>query len=318
MTTDPFKGRRAGIAKMPVKDPAVAIQQYGVHGNRTPGEQAPPLPTSRRLISVPISSIRPGRYQKRESIDPEKYQQLKDQIQELGLHFVAVLCVDPDDSTFYNPMMGGHLRIQAAQELGITEISAIIREYDRTVLAKGTYFENNGRQPLSVIDEGLTFKQLQEDEGWTQEEIATKLLVPGGRSHVALCLLTVTAPPDLQEMLRKDPKRGHRCFYYLRQLDVLGEERAIHLRGPLIQDFLLGKISTDEVHLLVKQILQREQGEAEQHISLVEVRRQNKIASTVKSFRRFEKEIGTQAPSQAEREALLNLKKKIDGILGRN
>jgi ParB family chromosome partitioning protein len=215
-------------------------------------------------------------------------------------------------------MMGGHLRIQAATELGVTEISAIIREYDSEALAKGTYFENNGRQALTLIDEGLIFKQCQEDLGWTQEEIAAKLLVSGGRSHVAWCLLTVTAPPDIQEMLRKDPKRGQRCFIYLRQLDVLGEERAIRLRIPLIQDFLSGKLSTDEVGVMVKQILAREQGgEEEPPVALDAVRRQNKMQSAFKSFQRFEKEVGTTLPSQEERNALLELRAKIDGMLER-
>lgn len=316
MTTDPFKSRRATTPKVPVQDPALAIQQYGIHGDRRQ-EQPLPLPTSRRITTVPIEKIRPGRYQKREVIDTVKYQQLKDQIQELGLNFVAVLCIDPEDSNFYNPMMGGHLRIQAAAEAGITEVSAIIRDYDRLALAKGTYFENQGRQPLSLVDEGLIFKQCQEDEGWTQEEIAKHLLVPGGRSHVALCLLTVTAPPDIQAMLRKDPKRGQRCFYYLRQLDVLGEEKAIQLRAPIIQDFISGKISTDEVAVLVKQLLEGTQAEAGNSISLNDVRRKSNITSTIKSFRRFEKEIGHTTPSQAEREALIELKVQIDGILDR-
>ena len=315
MTTDPFKTRRP-VRDSKVQDPAEAMQHYGVHGERNQ-ETSTLSSTSRRITTVPISKIRPGRYQKRESIDPTKYQQLKEQIEELGLNFVAVLCTDPDDAYFYNLMMGGHLRIQAAAETGITEVSAIIREYDRLALAKGTYFENNGRQPLSLIDEGLIFKQCQEDEGWTQEDIANHLLVPGGRSHVALCLLTVTAPPDIQAMLRKDPKRGQRCFYYLRQLDVLGQEKAIRLREPIIQDFMNGKISTDEVAVLVKQLLQGTQAEAENPVSLNDVRRRNNIASTVKNFRRFEKEIGHTAPSQAERETLLELKAQIDGILER-
>jgi ParB/RepB/Spo0J family partition protein len=308
MTQNPYRRRTAPT------DPAQSLQQYGIHGTR---QEPSPTPSSRRIVMVPLASIKPGQYQKRERVDPQQFEQLKDQIRELGLNFVAILCVDPDDNNFYNPMMGGHLRIQAAAELGITEVSAIIREYDRTAMAKGTYFENNGRQPLTLIEEGLLFKQCQEDEGWTQEEIAKNLIVPGGRSHVALCLLTVTAPPDIQEMLRKDPKRGQRCFYYLRQLDVLGEKKAIELRAPLIQDFLLGKISTDEVQLFVKQILHREQGEAEQQVSLDDVRRQNKISSTIKSFQRFEKEIGQAIPNPAEREALLKLREKVDGILER-
>jgi ParB family chromosome partitioning protein len=307
---DAYKNR---VTRLPVQDPAKSIQQHGVHGDRVPS-------SSRRIIMIPIEKIRPGRYQKRESVDPEKYQQLKDQVRDLGLNFVAILCVDPDDDNFYNLIMGGHLRIQAAGELGITEVPAIIREYNRLELGKGTYFENNGRQPLTLIEEGLIFKQFKDDEGWTQEEIAKNLIVPGGRSHVALCMLTVTAPPDIQEMLRQDPKRGNRCFTYLKQLDILGEERAIELRRPIIYDFLLGKLSTDEVQVMVKQILAREQGELsedDESASLPIVRRQNKIASTIKSFRRFEKEIGDAVPSVVERDALLRLKTKVEDILKR-
>lgn len=313
MTTrpDPFKSPRPSRGPVVPVDPRQNIEQHGIHGDRL-------APASRRIVMIPIERIRPGRYQKRETVNAEKYQQLKDQIKELGLNFVAIVCVDPDDNNFYNLLMGGHLRTQAARELGIAEVSAIIRDYDQEAMAKGTYFENNGRQPLTLIEEGLIFKQLQDDKKWTQEEIAEKLLVPGGRSHVALCLLTVTAPPDIQEMLRHDPRRGSRCFYYLRQLDELGEEKAIRLRAPIIHDFLLGKISTDEVKILVQQILQREQGEVVQDISFDEARRQNKIATTVKTFQRFEKEIGIGAPSVAERETLLDLKQKIESILERD
>ena len=311
MSVDPYKSRRSAVQP---RDPAQSIREHGVHGDR-------PQISSRRLSMVPIDRIRPGRYQKRESVDTEKYQQLKDQIRDLGLNFVAILCVDPEDDNYYNLMMGGHLRIQAAGELGITEVPAIIRNYNSLEVGKGTYFENNGRQQFTLIEEGLIFKQFQEDEGWTQEEIAAKLIVPGGRSHVALCMLTVTAPPDIQEMLRQDPKRGNRCFTYLKQLDVLGEERAIEVRGPIIHDFLLGKLSTDEVQVLVKQILAREQdgqSDDDDSVSLPIARRQNKISSTIKSFRRFEKEIGDAVPSASERDALLRLKAKVEDILKRN
>lgn len=309
--------KRADVFKRPKvtpQDPAKMLQQHGIHGDRTDSVQGLP---SRRLISIPLARIRPGRYQKRESVDPEKYQLLKDQIQDLGLNFVAILCVDPDDENFYNPMMGGHLRIQAAAELGITEVSAIIREYDQTALAKGTYMENNARQGLTLMEEGQIFQQCHDDLGWTQDEIAEKLLVPGGRSHVLLCMLTTTAAPDLKEMLRRDPKRGHRAFYYFRQLDELGEDKAKELRAPLIEDFLIGKISTDEVRLLVKQILEKEQGKSAQEVSLAVARREHKITSTLTSFQKFEKEIGSAVPSSTERETLEKLKKKIDQILDR-
>jgi ParB/RepB/Spo0J family partition protein len=279
-----------------------------------------------RITIVPINKIRPGRYQKRETVDPEKYQQLKDQIRELGFQFVAVLCPDPDDSAYYNLMMGGHLRIQAASELGITEVSAIIREYDRVALAKGTYFENNGRQSLTPMEEGLIFQQCMNDEGWTQQEVAEKLIVSGGQSYISFCINAAMAAPDLQEMLRKEPGRGRRCFSYLLRLDALGQEKALKLREPIIRDFLDGKVTTDEVEVQVNRILKREQSseepsgeedEARDSDSLDDVKQQSKLLSAIKGFHRFEKIIGSSPPSPEVRESLLILKQKIESILGR-
>lgn len=276
-----------------------------------------------RVTMIPIDKIRAGRYQKRETVDPEKYQQLKDQIRELGFQFVAILCPDPDDSNFYNLMMGGHLRIQAASELGITEVSAIIREYDRVALAKGTYFENNGRQSLTPMEEGLIFQQCMNDEGWTQQEAAEKLIVAGGQSYISFCINAAMAAPDLQEMLRKEPGRGRRCFSYLARLDALGQEKAVKLREPIIKDFLDGKISTDDVEVQVNRILKREQQSGEtpsednEARDLEDIKRQSRLVSAVKSFHRFEKIIGDSPPSQEVRESLLVLKQKIESILQR-
>ncbi|HEU5375527.1 MAG TPA: ParB/RepB/Spo0J family partition protein [Ktedonobacteraceae bacterium] len=309
---DAFKQRRAPA---PI-DPAAALRQHGVHGDR---EGQVPGFASRKLITVPIERIRAGKFQKREHIDDEKYQQLKDQIEELGFNFVAILFQDPEDSNFYNPAMGGHIRIKAATELGLTEVQAIIREYDKKALVKGTYMENMGRQPITLVEEGLIFLECQDDPElqWTQEEIAKFLIVPGGRSHVALALDAARAAPDLREMLRKDPQRGRRALYYFKQLDVLGEERAMELRAPHIENFLLGKISTDEVRLIMLQLLAKERGETQEDLSLEQARREHRATSTLASFQRFEKAIGNGTPNQRERDTLESLRAKIDTILER-
>jgi hypothetical protein len=161
-----------------------------------------------------------------------------------------------------------------------------------------------GRQPLTIVEEGLIFQACQDDPDlqWTQEEIAKYLIVPGGRSHVALCLDAARAAPDLREMLRRDPKRGQRTLYYFRLLDELGEEWAAELRAPHIEHFLLGKISTDEVRLIMHQILAKEHGESEDDLSLEQARREHRAISTLASFQRFEKAIGNGIPNQRERE----------------
>lgn len=296
-------------------DPATTLREHGIHGDR---EGHIGLP-SRRLITIPLARIRPGKFQKRERIDEETFQQLKDQIADLGFNFVAILSVDPEDNNFYNPAMGGHIRIQAATDLGHTEIQAIVRDYDKRALVKGTYMENTGRQSLTIVEEGLIFQECQDDPElqWTQEEIAKYLLVPGGRSHVALCLDAARAAPDLREMLRKDPLHGRRALYYFKQLDVLGVERATELRAPHIENFLLRKISTDEVRLLMLQILAKERGETQDDFSLEQAKREHRATSTLSSFQRFEKAIGDGIPNARERETLESLRGKIDVILKR-
>jgi len=313
---DPFKRpqRPATTSKVMPADPSKTIREHGVHGSRPENATTTPI-TSRRLVTIPIDKIRAGRYQKRETIDNEKFQQLKEQIADLGFQFTAVVCIDPDDDQFYNLMMGGHIRIQAAKELGITEVQAIIRDYNRLQLAKGTYFENNGRQPLTLMEEGLMFQQLRDDEGWTQEQIGNELKV--SRSHVSMCMLAAESAPDIQEMLLVDPKRGQRCFYYLRQLDELGVEKAVELRAPIIQGFLEGKISTDEVKHLVEQILKKEKGETAEEVTIEAAKGKEKVVSVYKSFQRFEKVLGDRSPSQAEREELARVRERIDAILER-
>ena len=310
MTQDPFKRRSAKV--VPVQDPSKSLQEHGVHGSR---ETSSTLPPSRRLVTLPIDRIRPGRYQKRETVNAEEYQQLKNQIAELGLQFTAVVCQDPDDEHYYNLMMGGHLRLRAAAELGITEVQAVIQDYDRLRLAKGTYFENKGRQPLTVIEEGLVFRQFQEDDQWTNEKIAAELKVT--RQHVSFCLSAIDAAPDIQDMLCVEPGRGQRCFYYLRQLDELGQEKATTLRTPIIEGFVKENISTDQVKLLVEQILQKEKGEGKEEVSIEAARGKEKTVSVLKSFQRYEKILGDRTPTEAEREDLIKVRERIEQILAR-
>jgi ParB/RepB/Spo0J family partition protein len=279
------------------------------------------------FTTVKIASIRPGKYQKREKRNEESFQQLKDQIQDLGFRFIAMLCRDPDDPTYYNPMMGGHLRLEAAKELGIEEVPAIIYDYDDLAMAKGTYYENNGRQQLTPIEEGQIFKQCMKNHNWVQEEVADHLAVPGGRKYVSFCVTAANADPDIQEVLRKEPGKGRRCFSYLLRLDELGQERAVKLRKPIIEDFLKGSISTDAVEIRVKHILERERNlevkdQEQEHAgndieSLEDIKLRSKILTAERSIDGIEKKIGGSVPSLPVRESLLRLKAKIDNLLER-
>src|SRR5215472_6213673 len=191
---DRFKQRGADRLKL---DPVADLQEFGYVGQRREArggsadgqeEQGPLPPWFQQFQLVPVDSIRPGPYQVRMLVDPEKDEQLRKQIQrDLERHgtlqFVFVVSLDQDDKHFYNPKMGGHRRLKIAQELGVKEVFIWIDSYDQEELARGTYFENNpgARQDLTIVEEGELFRRVQQRLGWTQTTIAERFSVEGGQ-----------------------------------------------------------------------------------------------------------------------------------------
>lgn len=271
----------------------------------------------RNLQLISIDRIRPGRYQKRteEAKDHLVYQQLETQMRSDyecdQLRLFLVVMPDPDDSSFYNPSRGGHRRTEIAKRIGVKEILCFVEEaYDAQELLRGTYAENFGRQNLTTIEEGYIYQAAIEDNGWTQEEVAKHLNVPGGRMHVAHCIRSTYYKPDIQAMIYKAPERSKRVASALTRLDSLPD--AVEKRAPIIADFLNEKITVDRVEIMVERLLQ-----GKETVPIKEIARTDRIRATRKGFGRYLKEIGNQKPSDEEREELEALSKEIAEILAR-
>ncbi len=335
---DRFKQRGADRLKL---DPVAELQEFGYVGQKrearegsTDGQAAleqSQLPSwFQQFQLVPIDSIRPGPYQVRMLVDPEKDEQLRKQIKtDLEKHgtlqFVFVVSVDQDDEQFYNPKMGGHRRLKIAQELGVNEVFIWIDSYDQEELARGTYFENNpgARQDLTIVEEGELFRRVQQRLGWTQMTIAERFSVEGGQPHVARCIQAASYPDDIRQMLFRDPERGMRAAEKLAQLEALGSERGREARAPLIEAFLEKKLSTDSIQIAVDRILGRasfeEGGQTQQEpaLPIEQLRRLERATTARKSFGRYLREIGEARPSDEERAELEMLHQQIEVILAR-
>ena len=337
---DRFKQRGADRPKL---DPVAELQQFGYVGQkreepeetagaRPAAEQVALPPWFQQFQLVPIDSIRPGPYQVRVVVDPQKDEQLRKQIKtDLEKHetlqFVFVVSVDQEDTHFYNPKMGGHRRLKIAQELGVSEVFIWIEEYDQEELARGTYFENNrgARQDLTIVEEGELFRRVQQTLGWTQATIAERFYVEGGQPHVARCIQAASYPDDIQHMLFQDPERGMRAAEKLAQLEALGPEQAREARAPLIEAFQAKRLSTDSIQIAVDRILGRiaqEDGEQVQQetssLPVEQLRRLERATTARKSFARYLREIGEAQPSAEERTELEMLRQQIESILARH
>jgi ParB family chromosome partitioning protein len=129
---------------------------------------------------VPLEQIDPNPFQPRRQFAPEALAEMADSIRVHGV--VQPVVVRPGHGGRYE-LVVGERRVRAARMAGLTEIPAVVREWDdRTVMEVGLV-ENLQRQDLNPVEEAEAFRRLVEDFGWTQEAVAER--VGKSRSHVA-------------------------------------------------------------------------------------------------------------------------------------
>ena len=97
-------------------------------------------------------------------------------------------------------IISGERRFRAAQQAGLTELPAYIREADDQSLLEMALVENIQRQDLNPLEVGMSFRHLMEECNLTQEALAQR--VGMGRSSVANFLRMLELPEQLQAMLR--------------------------------------------------------------------------------------------------------------------
>ena len=148
------------------------------------------------LISLSLSTIRPNPYQPRHAFDEEALDELKTSLQQSGL--LQPIIVRPAENGAFE-LIAGERRCRAAQLLGWTEISAIVKEVDDRTLLTLALVENLQRDALSPIDEALGYQRMIKEFGVSQSEVAD--LVGRGRSTVANALRLLRLPDKVRELV---------------------------------------------------------------------------------------------------------------------
>jgi len=139
------------------------------------GDEAPRGDT---LSALPVSRIRPGRYQPRTRMDQEALAELASSIKSQGL--IQPVLVRPVDRDRYE-LIAGERRWRAAQMAGLQEIPALVREVaDESALAM-SLIENIQRENLNPMEEAAGLQRLVDEFRMTHEQAADAV----GRSRSA-------------------------------------------------------------------------------------------------------------------------------------
>jgi len=143
-----------------------------------------------------LTSLQAGKYQPRKAFDEEPLQELVASIREVGvLDPILVRAIGPQRFE----IIAGERRWRAAQQVGLGEIPALVRELSDQQVALIALVENLQREDLSPLEIAQSLKQLIAEFKLTQEQAADKI----GRSRAAVAnfLRLLNLPEPIKELL---------------------------------------------------------------------------------------------------------------------
>ena len=154
---------------------------------------------------IPVEKLQRGTYQPRREFDAEALQTLADSIKAQGI--LQPIVARPGSHGHFE-ILSGERRWRAAQMAGLDRVPVVVKAVtDEAAIAIGL-IENIQREDLNPVEEGLGLKRLQDEFGFSQEQVATA--VGRSRSAVANLLRLLNLESDVLLMLeRGEIDTGH-------------------------------------------------------------------------------------------------------------
>ena len=168
---------------------------------------------------VPMTQVKPNPHQPRKRFDQSSLESLAGSIREHGV-IQPILVTETFDGY---QLVAGERRLRAAELAGLERIPAVIRQLTDRSQLELALVENLQRADLDPIETASAYRQLLDEFGFTQEELADR--VGRARSTVANSLRLLEMDPRVQEAVVD----GRITEGHARALGSLPVERQLHL-----------------------------------------------------------------------------------------
>jgi len=161
--------------------------------------------TGKVVDTLPLDLIQRGRFQPRRDFNPDRLQELADSIAAQGV--VQPIVVRPIESNRYE-IIAGERRWRAAQQAGLSEIPAVIRDVpDKTAMAMGL-IENIQRDDLNPLEEASALHRLLDEFELTHQQIAQG--IGKSRTTVTNLLRLLELNADVKQLIEeRNIEMGH-------------------------------------------------------------------------------------------------------------
>lgn len=145
-----------------------------------PAEQADsaasptPSPNQDGLLRLPVGAIQPNRHQPRQRFEPASIRSLAQSIASEGMMQPIVVRPAQGKPNSYE-LIAGERRWRAAQEAGLEQVPALVRELSDEKAAEWALIENLQREDLNPIEKAEAFQRLGNQFGLSHGEIAERV-----------------------------------------------------------------------------------------------------------------------------------------------
>ena len=120
------------------------------------------------IVNLKLIDVEPNKNQPRMNFDDEKIEDLAESIKEYGVIQPIIVTKQND----YYQIVAGERRWRAAKKAGLQVMPCIVRENDERKNKEIALIENIQREDLNPIDKARGFRQLLDDYGMTQQQLA--------------------------------------------------------------------------------------------------------------------------------------------------
>ncbi len=176
------------------------------------------------IQNLKVIEVEPNKEQPRRNFDEESIEELANSIKEYGV--IQPIIVTKQDN--YYKIVAGERRWRASKKAGLSEIPAIVREYDKQKNSEIALIENIQRQDLNPIEKAMAIKELLDTYDLTQQKLADKLGI--SRSGLANTVRILNLSPKVIELVKEGKLTEGHCKALLRMDDEEKQyQTAIHM-----------------------------------------------------------------------------------------
>lgn len=146
---------------------------------------------------LPLNKLQAGKGQPRGYFEESKLEELSESIKKNGVLQPILVRKLPDKDSY--EIIAGERRFRAAKMAGLQNIPAIIKDSTDREALEIALIENIQRENLTPIEEAEGYKKLQDELGYTQEQLSGVL--GKSRSHIANMLRLLSLPSAVKDMV---------------------------------------------------------------------------------------------------------------------